>query len=180
MIPDADPVPTVEFRRRPERRDDEAFLWRLFRQSRPPGEDLAGLPHSVREPLLRQQFVGRARSYDVDYPEARREIVENEGAPAGRLVCARETGAIVVVDVALLPDQRGRGLGTRLFDALAEEAAAESLHLRLSASTNNAAAHRFYLRLGFAVIERTSTSVRFEKAPPLDAGADRVYESPGA
>jgi ribosomal protein S18 acetylase RimI-like enzyme len=163
----------VWFRRRPERSDDEAFLWRLFRQSRPPGEELAGLPDDLRDKLLRQQFVGQARSYAEAWPQAYREIVENNAEPCGRLIASREPGAIVIVDVALLPEHRGRGLGTRLFEALGVEAGVESLRLRLSASATNLAAQRLYFRLGFVVVERSPTAIRFEKTPPVDAGADR-------
>ena len=51
------------------------------------------------------------------------------------------------------PEQRGRGLGTRLMLALAEEAlAAGSSHLTLEVRVSNEAAQRLYHRFGFETV----------------------------
>jgi hypothetical protein len=72
--------------RRPERAADDGFRFDLFCGSRAPGENLSALHAPLRE---RQQFCGQNASYRANYPNARFEIVEHDGAPIGRIVTAR-------------------------------------------------------------------------------------------
>lgn len=135
-------------RRRPEADTDATFLFALFRAT---GSGLpAGLDPALADLLLRQQFAGRAMSYRAAHPGGRFEVVEVDGEPAGRLVTDAAGGALRLVDVALLPERRGRGIGTALVRALQGEAAAAGLPLRLSVMRANAGARRLYARLGFA------------------------------
>ena len=50
---------------------------------------------------MRQQFRGQNASYGANYPDARFEIVEHDGAPIGRLVTSRTPDAVLIVDIAL-------------------------------------------------------------------------------
>ena len=69
--------------------------------------------------------------------------------PAGRLYVERGAAAIRLIDVSILGPQRGRGIGTRLLQALQAEAAARQVPLQLSVVRGNPAT-RLYARLGFA------------------------------
>lgn len=91
----------------------------------------------------------------------------DELAAAGRrYLVVEESGGIVgyggvmvvgedthVTTLAVAPEERGRGLGTRLMLALAEEAlAAGSSHLTLEVRVSNEAAQRLYHRFGFETV----------------------------
>ena len=56
---------------------------------------------------------------------ARFDVIEVDGAPAGRLYVDRRPGDLRIVDIALLPEFRGRGVGRRLLTDLQAQAAAE-------------------------------------------------------
>jgi ribosomal protein S18 acetylase RimI-like enzyme len=122
---------------------DQAFLVQLFRSSRP---ELAGLPESI----VSVQFRGQTLSYNAQYPQADYQIVLWQGRPVGRLVVDRSAARIHLVDIALVPESRGGGIGRTLLTALQGEAARAGLPLRLSVYESNPA-RRLYERLGFTV-----------------------------
>ena len=163
------PAPSVSagrIRRRPECAADEGFRFDLFRGSRAPGEDLAALDAPLRERLMRQQFCGQNASYGANYPNARFEIVEHAGAPIGRIVTARTPDAVLIVDIALISSFRRRGIGASLVNGVLDEAREAGLAVRLSVFANNAAALRFYLRLGFRPIASSAIDTRLEWRDP--------------
>ncbi|MFH1331409.1 MAG: ribosomal protein S18-alanine N-acetyltransferase [Actinomycetota bacterium] len=84
----------------------------------------------------------------------RRYLVAEEGGEivgyGGVMVVGEDTH---VTTLAVAPEERGRGLGTRLMLALVEEAlAAGSSHLTLEVRVSNEAAQRLYHRFGFATV----------------------------
>jgi ribosomal protein S18 acetylase RimI-like enzyme len=122
---------------------DQAFLFQLFCAGRP---ELAGFP----EPLLQMQFRAQSLGYAAQYPAARHRLVLLHGRPIGRLFVDRSAERIHLVDITILPEQRGRGIGTSLLQALQAEASTASLPLSLSVFESNPA-QRLYERLGFRV-----------------------------
>lgn len=105
-----------------------------------------------REAFLRFQFEAQTAYYAEAYPRAERSIVEVDGEWAGRLYLDRRADEIRVVDIALLPAFRGRGIGTWLLRQVFEQAAAADRLVRIHVEKHNPA-RELYLRLGFAVIE---------------------------
>jgi len=82
-----------------------------------------------------------------------------------RIVTARTPDAVLIVDIALTASWRRRGIGAGLVNGVLDEARAADLPVRLSVDANNAAALRFYLRLGFSPIESSAIGVRLEWRP---------------
>jgi len=142
--------PSGALRLRSESVADDEFRFALFCVSRPPGEDFAPLGPEVAAKLLRQQFLAQSCGYRQDFPDARFLIVELDGAPVGRIVVARSEAEVRIVDLALLPDRRGGGIGEALMRAVIEEARAAGLPLRASVMTSNLASLRFCQRFGLA------------------------------
>jgi ribosomal protein S18 acetylase RimI-like enzyme len=71
-----------------------------------------------------------------------------DGQAVGRIVIDRAGNEFRLVDIALLPEHRGRGLGTALIQNLQREAAAAKKPVRLSVLKGERA-FRLYQRLGF-------------------------------
>jgi len=61
---------------------------------------------------------------------------------------------------------RRRGIGASLVNGVLDEARAADLQVRLSVFSNNAAALRFYLRLGFRPIASSAIGMRLEWRNP--------------
>lgn len=76
-------------------------------------------------------------------------MIEVDGEPAGRLYVHRGPAEIRIMDIALAPPFRGRGIGTALLRDLMEEAGASGRALSIHVEVNNPA-RRLYERLGFA------------------------------
>ena len=84
------------------------------------------------------------------------------------MVTARDAESIRVVDIALLAQERGQGLGTACIRDLQAEAERTARTLRLSVVRMNAAA-RLYERLGFRVTGGDEIRYAMEwRARPID------------
>jgi GNAT superfamily N-acetyltransferase len=66
------------------------------------------------------------------------------------------------LSIAVLPEYRGKGIGTDLLRHLIEEVRVRHRALSLSVSSDNPAIH-LYKRLGFEVVEQTGTSLTMKK-----------------
>jgi RimJ/RimL family protein N-acetyltransferase len=153
-------------RLRPERAEDDALRFTLFCQSRPAEFALLSFDAAALEQLMRFQFQAQTLSYRTNFPDARFDIVELDGAPIGRIVVDRSGGVLRIVDQALAPLLRNRGLGTAIMTALLAEAAGNALPVRLSVAPGNDAAMRLYLRLGFVPIRTEPHAIEMEWRAP--------------
>jgi ribosomal protein S18 acetylase RimI-like enzyme len=144
--------PVGMLRLRPEQDSDDAFRFVLFCQSRPAELALPTIEPAAREQLMRIQYRGQTMSYRANFPGARFDIIELEGAAIGRLVADRAGNDIVIVDWAIMPEMRGRGIGTTIMQAIVEEARQATRQIRLKVMSGNAGALRLYLRLGFELV----------------------------
>ena len=101
-----------------------------------------------RPPSSRCSSTRSTRHYQEHYAGAAFDVILVDGQPAGRLYVAREEDEIRIVDIALLPEYRNRGIGTTLLRGLQSEAAAAGKPLRIHVERFNPAL-RLYERLGF-------------------------------
>jgi GNAT superfamily N-acetyltransferase len=135
---------------RPAEATDADVLFRVFASTREEELALSGLPAAQIEALLRMQFTAQDRQYRAVYSAVEDSVILVDGAPAGRLRVARDGETILLLDIALLPEHRGRGVGHAVIRELQDEATAFGVPLCLHvARTSRAAA--LYLRLGFVV-----------------------------
>lgn len=135
---------------RPATEADRAFLLRVYASTRE--EELRAVPWDprVKEAFVAQQFNAQHDHYRSSYAGASWDVIEAEGRPAGRLYVARWPEEIRVIDIALLPEARGRGVGTMLLRGLLDEAGASGRKVSIHVERANPA-RRLYERLGFHV-----------------------------
>lgn len=136
---------------RPATDDDREFLVGLYASTRAAELDQVQWQPGQREAFVRMQFDLQDRQYREHNPRGSFDVIEADGRPVGRLYVDRRPTDIRIVDVALVPEHRGRGIGTALLGRILDEAAASgrtaSIHVEV---TNPAAA--LYERLGFEVV----------------------------
>jgi ribosomal protein S18 acetylase RimI-like enzyme len=128
---------------------DDAALFELFSRARAHDLGMDAWDETMRLTLLKLQFDAQRRGYAQQFPSAQTCFLSYDGRPAGWLIVERTPRSIHVVDVAVVPDARGRGLGTAALRALQDEAAGHGVPITLSVARDNAAAIRLYSRLGF-------------------------------
>lgn len=153
-----------KIRLRPAGDDDLPFLCRVYASTR--WEELAGVPWTdeQKEAFLRFQFEAQHTYYREKFPDAAYDVIEAGGEPVGRLYVDRRADEIRLVDIALLPEHRGRGLGGRLLDDLLAEARAAGKPVRIHVEMNNPALG-LYRRLGFTEIEEQGVYYLMEWRP---------------
>ena len=100
---------------------DEEFLRIVYAESRREELDQVVWPEGAREAFLRSQFDAQAAHYTRHYPGAEFLIVEHHGQPAGRLYVRRSPPEIRIMDIAIVPRFRSRGIGTALLQELIAE-----------------------------------------------------------
>ena len=79
-------------------------------------------------------------------------MIEQDGVPVGRLFVDVTTKEVRLMDIALLPAARGRGIGTALLQRLLTFADGIALPVTLHVESFNPA-RRMYERVGFAMVE---------------------------
>jgi ribosomal protein S18 acetylase RimI-like enzyme len=132
---------------RPATADDREFLLTLYGSTR---ADLALLPlaDDQRDGLVRMQFHAQDVHFRQSNPRADFDVVELDGRPVGRLYVDRCGDDIRIIDISLLPEVRGRGMGSALIRAVQDEARATGRTVSLHVAIGNPAA-LLYDRLGF-------------------------------
>jgi ribosomal protein S18 acetylase RimI-like enzyme len=132
--------------------EDEPFLRTVYSSTR--AEELAQVPWSdeQKQAFTEQQFSAQNAYYRQHYPTAQFSIIEVRGAPAGRLYIERLENEIRIMDIALLPEHRRAGLGTKLLRELQDEARTAGKALTIHVEKFNPALN-LYRRLGFKQVE---------------------------
>ena len=95
------------------------------------------------------------------YPNIEHSIILDGVRPIGRLMISRMEDEIRLVDIALLSEVRGNGIGAKLIADLLVIAQRENKPLRLHVEKFNRAL-QLYQRLGFRIIEDTGTQYFME------------------
>lgn len=139
-------------RLRPITPTDEEFLARVYASSR--AEELAntGWSEQLKADFCRSQFDAQRDYYAANYPGASFQIIERDGWPVGRLYVDRWEKEIRIVDITLLAEFRGSGLGAKLLRDLQKEARDAGKSLTIHVERFNRAL-ALYQRLGFQQIE---------------------------
>ncbi|MCX6982627.1 MAG: GNAT family N-acetyltransferase [Verrucomicrobia bacterium] len=132
--------------------EDGPFLEAVYSSTR--AAELAMVPWSAEQKaaFCRMQFTAQHTDYQRNYPAAAYGIIERGGTALGRLYVDRRESEIHILDITLLPEHRGAGLGTRLLRGLQEEARAAGKALGIHVEKFNPAL-RLYERLGFRAKE---------------------------
>ncbi|HEY0027616.1 MAG TPA: GNAT family N-acetyltransferase [Allosphingosinicella sp.] len=137
---------------RPMGDDDMPFLFRLYALTRAEEVAITGWPPETQIQFLQQQFQAQHHHYETYYPAAEWLVVEQGGAPIGRLYLEEWPSQIRIIDIALLPEAQRQGFGGALIDDVARRAIAAGKKVSIHVEKNNPAMG-LYRRLGFTVIE---------------------------
>ena len=117
-----------------------------------------------KDAFLRMQFDAQDAWWQENYADASFDVILVEGEPAGRLYVHRGPSEIRIVDIALLPEHRGNGIGTRLVEELLAEGDAEAKSVTIHVERMNPAL-RLYERLGFSLVEDKGVYLFLERPP---------------
>jgi N-acetylglutamate synthase-like GNAT family acetyltransferase len=142
--------PVVSFR--PASADDEEFLYGVYATTRSEEMKLVPWNEAQQEAFLRAQFIAQQEHYRGYYPQARHLVILRDGQAVGRIYVNQAEGEIKILDVTLLPEHRGAGIGTPLIKQILDEASASASSVAIYVETLSPAMHLFE-RLGFSVVD---------------------------
>lgn len=140
---------------------DQTFLRAVYASTR--AEELAQAPWSdeQKRAFIDMQFAAQDSDYRKNYPTAQFSIIEVQGVPVGRLYVDRCKEEIRIIDIALLPEHRRAGIGTKLLSELQNESRLAGKALTIHVERFNPALN-LYHRLGFRQIEDKGVYLFFE------------------
>ena len=144
---------------------DLEFLYSVYASSR--ADEMAQVldwTDEQKEAFLRSQFSLQHEHYHSHFPAARYDVICEGKRPIGRLYVDRGETDMRVMDIALLPESRGRGIGRALIKEVLVEAESAGLPVGLHVEATNPA-KRLYEQLGFRVVEDVGVYERMERLP---------------
>ena len=156
---------------RPITPEDEPFLCRLYASTRQ--EELAVVPWSdaEKESFLTMQFNAQHVYYQEQFKKAEFLLIEQDDKPIGRLYIDRRKDEIRLVDIALLPRYRRKGIGSMLLKDVLAEGRDKNLPVRIHVEHNNPAL-ALYIQLGFKHIEDQGVYFLMEWVPPINENSN--------
>lgn len=135
------------------RGDDATALLGIYSSTRAHEMALVDWSDVQKAAFLQMQFDAQHTHYVTRYPGASFAVIERDGRPIGRLYVHENADEIRIVDVALLPQARGNGLGTALVGDVLAAGAASGRRVTIHVEVDNPA-RRLYDRLGFTPVQQ--------------------------
>ena len=127
---------------------DQPFLLALYASTRAGEFAHLGWPVEMERAFMKMQFEAQRGDYERRHPGAPCQVVALRACPVGRLWVAQDLRSLTVLDISLIADLRGQGIGSDCLRHVQRRAAAAGLDVELQVVRGNPA-QRLYERLGF-------------------------------
>ena len=127
---------------------DECFLLKVYDSTRRFELSALGWSAAEMDAFIRMQFDAQGRHYRAWYPRAAFSVILVDGEPVGRLIVDRSGDGMQIVDLAILPQYQGAGVGSSVVRGLIDEARAAGWPLRCQVELSNPA-RSFWESLSF-------------------------------
>ena len=144
--------------------DDQEFLFAVYASTREEELSLWNFDEKQKRAFLEMQFRAQSQQYALCYPQADNNVIIFADRPVGRFLVDKIGPEITLVDIALLPEYRNRGIGTLLIEALLQEAKTLGKNVALQVLRGSAAA-RLYERVGFIMVGGDAVYLEMKKTP---------------
>ena len=159
-----EPISNHVVRLRPALPEDESFLAAVYGSTRE--QELAMTPWTAEQcaAFIRSQYEAQLTHYQTEYPQAEHSVIILSGLlgdqPVGRIYLDRRESDVHILDITLLTQYRGKGIGTPIIRRVTDEAAqaGKSVSINLDPFTQS---HQLFERLGFKPTETTGFHTLF-------------------
>ncbi len=143
-----------EIKLRPIKPEDEEFLYQVYASTRQDEMAMVDWAKEQIENFLRMQFNAQHTYYQENYVGSGFDVILEGDTPVGRLYVAKWEKEIRIIDIALLPEFRRKGIGSMFLKDIMAEAAKENKPVSIHVEHYNPALS-LYERLGFRQIDDT-------------------------
>ena len=156
---------------RPATDADYDFMRRLYASTREAEMAYFPFDDAQKREFLDQQFAAQYEHYCAHYPTCERRIIEHDRAPVGRLWVDEWRNQIRLVDIALMPECRGLGIGSVLLRQVLDRGAAAGKPVTIHVEALNPALG-LYRRLGFEQVDTNGAYFLMRWTPPQVAAEE--------
>jgi GNAT superfamily N-acetyltransferase len=133
----------------PITRSDESFLFALYASTR--ANEMALVPWSEEQKtfFLQSQFQAQHQHYLSEYPHGKFQTINLDNQKLGRLYVCELENKIQIIDLTLLPEFRGQGIGTQIITDILQTAE-KPVQIYLESFNQSI---NLFTRLGFQIIK---------------------------
>jgi GNAT superfamily N-acetyltransferase len=129
-------------------RSDETFLFALYASTRAAEMALVPWSEEQKNAFVQSQFQAQHNHYQLSYPQGIFKIISLDDRQIGRLyLCELET-KVQIIDLTLLPEFRGQGIGTKILTDILQTAE-KPVQIYLESFNQSI---NLFTRLGFQMI----------------------------
>jgi ribosomal protein S18 acetylase RimI-like enzyme len=132
--------------------EDDEFIEKVYFSTRIDEFSMLGWQPEQLEAFLKMQFNFQQQSYKLQFPDAEYFVVRLENERVGRMIIDRHAQEINLLDIAVLPENRRKGIGSVLIKELIAEAENDHKKVVLQVLKTNSNAFNLYKNLGFTVV----------------------------
>lgn len=143
--------------------NDEPFVFMLFCSVRGPEYAASGLSSEEQMQILHHQYRAMHSTYAERFPNGQHYIVSEGDQDIGRIYVNESADEIRLLDVIVHPNQRNRGLGSKLLKQMIKHGKRHGKTVRFYVWATNHAAQRFYKRHGFVQVRDDQSYLLFER-----------------
>lgn len=135
---------------RPSTTSDQPFLNKLYQSTRDDLNLVDGEDDFIVH-LKEGQHEAQTVSYEDHFPDAMFFVIEYHQERAGRVILDFGPNEIRVIDISLITEARGKGLGTGIMRSFIHCSEQTKIPLKLCVLTHNMQAKHVYAKLGFVL-----------------------------
>ena len=146
------------------REEDFPFLRKVYRSTREEELSQANMSEEDKSRFIEFQFNAQHSHYSQAYKDAEFDLILLDDKPAGRLYVWRTETQIRIMDIALLPDFQGKGVGTKILQSIIQESEKSVKKVTIHVEYFNPAL-RLYERLGFRKVDDSGIYFYMERLP---------------
>ncbi|HQU84923.1 MAG TPA: GNAT family N-acetyltransferase [Pyrinomonadaceae bacterium] len=142
---------------------DSELIEKIYYFTRNDEFAMLGWNEDQLKPFLKMQCDFQNKSYRMHFPDAEFSMILFDDKKVGRMIVDRTENEVRLVDIAILPEFRGNGIGSSLIERLYSESKEKKLPLSLQVEKNNISAYRLYQKLGFENVGESDLYISMEK-----------------
>ena len=148
--------------------NDFSFLKRLYQSTRKQELEAINWDEKQKIEFMEFQFNAQHYHYINAYKGAEFNIITWNNKDIGRFYIWKTESQIRILDITLLPDYQGKGIGTKILNQFIKESEKSGKTLNLHVEYNNPAL-KLYKRLGFKKADDTGVYYFMERLPETKA-----------
>jgi ribosomal protein S18 acetylase RimI-like enzyme len=130
----------------------QSFLEQLYRSTREEELNQINWPEQQKKQFIVMQFMAQKADYERKFPDALQQVIYCRKKAVGRLYTNETENNTHIIDIALLPQYRKKGIGNFVLQQLIDKAKKQQKTISLQVIKTNPAKN-LYIRLGFIVVK---------------------------